>query len=223
MLDYIELEAYRAYFNKTTFQFAVPRDGKLGLTVLVGQNNAGKTTPLDMIKKVFAENLDLIFERESRHDLRNPSVVVGVNFEFAVGKIICQPDNLGAYAKKNFQFDAVQQAPKEAQFNTIRRRVKFVPSRRHWSDRFQRQGSTNIPHLEDILYRTARGQEAPLGQLLANILFSDKKEEFNNVLRKIAPNVIDWTVDSDSNQESVTYVTKQNKVHSIGALGHVDK
>lgn len=217
MISSLSLGSFKAYKAETTFEFAVPRDGRIGLTVLCGQNNSGKSTPLNLLKTIFSEEPDMIFDREARHYDETPFAVVKLQHEGLSVSVSCRPEGVGAYARKELRY-MFNKEPTQL-FLEMRRRVKYVPSRRHWSDRFSRQHRADLGQLEDQLYRSLRNQDSPLGQLLARVLFERKKAEYDSFLKRIVPDIVDWTIDSVLDQECITYVTSSGKVHSIGSLG----
>ena len=188
----------------------------MGLNVIVGQNNSGKSTALSVIKELFSNHTEYVFDSMSTHPGRGPRTSLEVSFDQVHQSIYCQERAKGFYVKLLSGLDVAQSDGRRSQF---RRRMRLVPSRRAWSDRFNRSGPQNKLQLEEQLYNTQLKQEAQLGYLLVGILRDGQKDEFDEILRRIIPEIADWSIDSVLDQDFISYENSTGQRHALSMLG----
>jgi predicted ATP-dependent endonuclease of OLD family len=217
MINDLTIGYYRAYGASQTFEFARCGEDQLGLTLLVGQNNAGKSTPLNLLREIFSQESDIVFDLQSRHyEGHPPELRLGMHRDGESITINCVQQDKAFYRKA---VDDLPPSQSDAKRNSLRRHIKYIPSRRSWSDRFQRGARQNISQLEEQLYRVIRGQEAQLGSLLAQVIRDEKKADFDAILRQVLPDMVGWSIDSIMDQDCIVYETHSGKIHAIGLLG----
>lgn len=194
---------FKGYSNLQTIEFASPngKEGS-GITFIVGENNTGKSTVFDAIKKLHRNSKFLPKERNSNQD---PEI------EFF--------DKNGASTKitrgkKATVTIAGQGLIKENVF-------ELIPSRRHWQHNFHAQNTENYSQyiLNSLGTDTKYSVDSNLGGLLEKI--ADKlKIEFNEMMKILIPNFVDWEIDTDdSSQDFVKYFTSGGIWHDTSLVG----
>lgn len=216
MLTRLSIANFRGYRDRQVFDFVGPDENRPGLNILVGQNNSGKSTALSVVKELFAQSQDFIFDSMSRTADLEPEITLSGQFDQGVETIQCVSRTRDFYVKIVNELDVAQS---ENRRNALRSKIKFVPSRRAWSDRFNRQGRQKRQQLEEQLYNTQRNQEAQLGLLLADILREGRKQDFDAILKQVMPEIADWSIDHLLGQDFISYQNATGQRHSLSMLG----
>jgi energy-coupling factor transporter ATP-binding protein EcfA2 len=198
----LQFSHIRSYGENRNICFALPTEGKIGLTVLVGKNNAGKSTILRLLSDAFDEKPNMIFDKLDRKPHNDPEVEI----KFASDGIDCQlklTKSASAYFKKNVskvQDGTDQSVPGVGRGGAPF--VAFVPSRRPWNDSFNSETKPNLQQFENSA-RASRNPNhlADLGSQLNSLIASGDKEEFDSLLKAIIPEINDWTTDRISGQD----------------------
>ncbi|MFX0544766.1 ATP-dependent nuclease [Roseovarius sp. S1116L3] len=216
MFKRFTLGFYRAYAEPQTLDFAIPDDGCIGLNVIVGQNNSGKSTALTVMKELFHQSQDFIHDSMSRVGDHAPIVKLDVHFDQGDESVFCEERTAGFFVKIIEGKDAAQS---ENRRNQLRSRVQFLPSRRSWSDRFNRAAKQSKQQMEDQLFNLQRNQEAQLGLILSTIIRDGQKPEFDKILIRVMPDVVDWGVNRFLDQDYIEYKSPSGNVHALSLLG----
>jgi predicted ATP-dependent endonuclease of OLD family len=216
MFESFTLGFYRAYAEPQTLVFALPEGGKIGLNVIVGQNNSGKSTALSIMKEFFHQSQDFIHDSMSRVGDKSPVVELNVRFDQETERMVCEERTAGFFVKI---VDGRNVEQSETRRNQLRNRVRFLPSRRSWSDRFNRATKQNKQQLEDQLFNLQRNQEAQLGAILSSIIRDGQKPAFDKILMRVMPDVVDWGVNTFMEQDYIEYKSPTGNVHALSLLG----
>lgn len=204
MIKKLTISEYKGFYAKQTLEFAVPdgqKDGS-GLTIIVGPNNAGKTT---IIESLLLGNGDKKFKENERHAGKHPS--------------ICLESQNG---------DKIEYTNDEPESSKIKivgpsHNIQFevVPSRRYWSHIFSGESqSENLAHHTRSMEIRGKNQEINLGSYLSGIRSNrEEKEQLNSYLKELIPHFTDWTIDTNgAGQDYIKY--KAGKAsHESGLLG----
>ncbi|MBK7844127.1 MAG: AAA family ATPase [Bdellovibrionales bacterium] len=205
LLHKIEIENFKGYGAKQTVNIAIPNgaDGS-GLTVVVGENNTGKSTIVDAIKKL---HRGAKFLPKERHGGKTPLIVL---------------------TDKNGNTKSITKGKKATVAVTgsgLLRENSFeiVPSRRHWRHNFQ---AGNLSDYNTYLTNTfgtdsRESTDAHLGGLLEKI--SDDahlKSEFDVMMAALIPGFANWEIDTDDrSQDYVKYSCGSNLEHDTSLVG----
>lgn len=220
MIYELQFSYIRSYGENTNISFALPTEGKIGLTVLVGKNNAGKSTILRLLSDAFDDKPNMIFDKLDRNPDNDPDVKI----KFSSNDVCCQlklSKSASAYFKKNVsnvQDGTNQSVPGVGTGGGPF--VAFVPSRRPWNDSFNSEAKTNLLQFENSA-RASRNpnQLADLGSQLNSLIASGDKGRFDSLLKAIIPEINDWTTDRISGQDKIVYQSKSGVEHAINDSG----
>lgn len=178
---------------------------KSKLTLLVGPNNSGKSSLLNIIDGVLHPD-DRIFTASKEHRHGNNAPLVKVNL---AGKEIYLGDGSGA------KFKAIGPT------DDVGGKVKFVPSRRPWAETFSQ--AMNAGNYASN-YRSGRKHAGwvdsyfggALGELSTDL---SQKKSFTELLKRVDPDIQDWRPENYANQDFIEYQAKNGLWHRIGDVG----
>lgn len=216
MFKSFTLGYYRAYAEPQVFNFVMPGEDRLGLNVIVGQNNSGKSTSLSVLKELFFQSPDFIHDSMSRVGDNPPLIDLIVRFGEDDERIFCEERAAGFFVKL---IDDLDVNASENRRNQYRQRIRFLPARRAWTDRFNRSTRQNKQQLEEQLFALQRNQEAQLGNILSNIIREGQKEAFDQILKNVMPDVVGWSVNRFMDQDYIEYVSPSGNTHALSLLG----
>ena len=222
MLNYVKLGQYKSYFTQQTIEFATPNrlQGQLGLTILVGPNNSGKSTPLNCIVDLLDNQKTLTVEQSARHV--NARAFLRVSGKTSSGG---RPIDFSveAHLEKNeaYQVKTVLYNNIIAPMSSINRKFfKYIPSRRPWSDRFSQSSSMDYDQFEANAKIQRKNSDTQLGQILQTIATDPThKAEYSKLVRQVLPSMIDWGLDRIGGTDYVTYKTSTGATHFMSELG----
>jgi predicted ATP-dependent endonuclease of OLD family len=212
MLHTLDVSYFRAVGASQRIDFAVP-NGQIGsgLTVLVGQNNTGKSTFLrSALLLAKAADAPIILDDANIWDGRTPSITISGRLEKQVWTGMLQKHEGSTYV-------ATPSA------KSIQVSIAYIPSRRPWSDRI------NGPIIEatqfEFDYSRSNLEDGTIDQsLLSSSLRNieaqaEKKSKFSDAVRRIEPTIRDWDVSNISGADTVRYQSVTGKWHKIGSTG----
>lgn len=224
MLKSMKLGFYKSYGESQNIEFAEPKpdEGKIGLTVLVGPNNSGKSSFLYAIRDLRAGNNEqIIFDQAALHKGTAPIFELiyersGVNYNLKSSG----PADSG-YQKKVLEENG---QPKTVAWIGVLIDpnlpiIRFVPSRRMWADNFSATSKTQGDTVDQNSMSAAPNSQAQLGQGLLELTRDGTKGDFNNLIKKILPDMHDWDLSRINNQDYIIYKTKFGHTHTLGLLG----
>ena len=204
-LETLRIEHYKGFFEEETLEFAIP-DGKnpgSGLTLIVGPNNAGKTTLLEAL--LLGESGGPLskgkrFTEFERHPNDNPKITINKCVYSNTGggsviKIINQSQPHG------IEFEVVQSRRLwDHTSDTSLDSKAFLDATRQQNMRGTKISSTTAAALKDIDEDPAR------------------KAELHRLMAQIIPDFANWTIDSSSQGDYVKYRVG-NSEHGANLLG----
>lgn len=219
MLKEFSIAYLKAYRTKQKIEFAQPIDGKLGLTILVGKNNSGKSTILNLIGRLFDNNTEFILERDDIPNRGIPAVSClfrGANQTETRIKIVRQG---GSHFRKKLDEKTTATWSSTPPSNFTKTFLKIVKSRRPWSDSFNIASRSDPDSFETNEKNRQKNQESPLGQALNELQRDNKKESFDTVVRKIIPEFCDWSTERILGTDYVFYLTENGSRHVVSETG----
>lgn len=209
-LEKLTITGFRGFESQTEVSFAKPngKEGS-GLTVFVGHNNSGKSSILECLrtKEMIGHNIPN-FPLEMRNQR---SSIVEIKFDFS--------DNLNEKITSQPNSSIANREPKdtnEFKIFTLQSRRNFNPYfikpsyEQNVEDYLKYHNKLNFPRLNNI-----EGFE----NRLFNIISSDQKKEFDNILRDILGREINWTIDSNAAGSFLKLIKENGISHSSDGLG----
>jgi len=202
MLKRLSIEHFKGFYDRQTVDFAIPdqENGGSGLTLIVGPNNAGKTTIIESL--LF--NTEKRLKESERHPDRSPTIEITNTKDQAAsftnvnnGSLIC---NVGIDHGLVFE---------------------LIPSRRFWENQFN--GSWQFGNLiqKSISSELRSSQILSIGPILKTIQEDARlKDRFDNYLKRVVPHFSNWNVDTDdAGQDYIKYQTNSGGYHKANLLG----
>lgn len=198
MIKKITVENFRGFFKEEA-KFAIP-NGKngSGLTIIVGPNNAGKTSILEAL----LVNRHRQFRDSERHK-KHPPKIVHFNKE---GKTIVYEGTNGS---------SINTTEREFSFNP-----EFINAGRRLDSNFA-TSQVNAPTFsQNSNTLNARGNNSGdvVGVLTGLSRISGGKEALTSLMREIVPDFSDWTIDKNDQGNYIKYVIG-NEEHQGQFLG----
>ena len=201
MIKKLSIEQYKGFYEKQELLFASPILGKpgSGLTLIVGPNNTGKTTIIEALLL----NEQKKFKESERHHNLHPKITI----ESETGTITYTNVDDGSQIKPE-----IANASHGIKF-------ELIPSRRYWNTYSGGEWDFNQ------LISTSTGQEVrnSSGIETAAALKSinrdtQKKQLFNEYIKKVIAHFTDWTIDTNDQGDYVKYMTSTTS-HQTNLLG----
>lgn len=213
MYKNLTVHGYRGFSRPQKISFAVPDpdSGNLGLTMIVGGNNSGKSTIIEAMS-LFSPHAQLTIQPKRR----NLKVgYVDIVAEFKDGEI-------SHLSNQHFPDSILEFVPPESKDigNNLGPIIK-IPSRRHFSEFFQ-----NTADIVDGLatnITTNRGDQlSRIGSILRTIRANESlRERLNELLREITGVDLLWRIEvsnSDIHSHFIQFEF-QNGTHTSEGLG----
>jgi len=159
----------KAYRQPQTIEFAQPNqtNGKIGLTVLVGPNNSGKSSFLLALRDLRAgNNNQMIFDQTELHQGQNPTMALNYSKDERNLELKCQGSLGSSYLTKRVEEngESVDINWRGHLNNSVLPVVRFVQSRRVWVDTFNSQAKADENSLDQVALTVQRNQQEQLGQ-----------------------------------------------------------
>lgn len=215
MIRSISLSNYKAYGENQDLQFAWPTKESLGLTILVGPNNSGKSTPLNVIKAMVKNAPDVVLDGADLRRGTKPFFKLIIEHDNVIYSISTIGENESSYQKKRLELHG-----KEVPYsNAGLGRIRFIPARRPWNDQFQYNALSQYESYEMQVRESPDNQAAQLGQELRELVRSGKRQEFNLFVRSILPELAEWDLQHQNGQDYVIYVSRNGNRHRMNLLG----
>lgn len=209
MISKISILGYRGFEEKQSLKIAQPSgENGSGLTIVVGPNNAGKSSIIESIKAISSK----------QHG--NPSFTEGKRNKVAGDKVaITVFDNQG----NSLTLKTPSEGGSEARFESkgIERENFFafvISSRRAFVPYFSKSFFNREEYLRNDSLQAQRSSTNDLFQSRLFTILRDGQERFNKILSRIITPVPKWTIDqSDTGQYYLKFKYGDNYHTSDGA------
>lgn len=207
MIQKLSIEGFRGFGKKQTITFSIP-DGETpgrGLNVLVGGNNAGKTTVIEAIRAFNARDKSPTFSEGRRNEATGKSVSLELTDE--------QGETIQIHSRK-YNDSTTEKVPAD-----FKRNYYVLQSRRHVPFEFS-EGSYNrdeyIHYYQKLPAQRSGGLEAFQTRLFR---MTDHREEVDVLLKQVLGHALQWGIEQrDSGQYYIKY-TYNGVSHSSEGVG----
>jgi predicted ATP-dependent endonuclease of OLD family len=201
----LSITDFKGFYQTQTILFAIPTNkAGSGLTIIVGPNNAGKTTIIDAIKKFYVDNPPQ-FDREVRHG--NKPVVLKLDNSNGESKSILT--TAGAIGTR----DGDKLYPTQAD-------ISLINSRRYFSDYFSPTIMQANTHKRSSLRLNRIDVDNDFGRFMIAIdLNTEQKKDFNSLMKRLIPHFSSWNVELSRGSNYIRYVTGTSDEHSSEFFG----
>lgn len=205
---------FRAFGPDQNVNFAVPHSANVGsgLTVFVGPNNSGKSTVVRAIRDLLSRDATFVAGRDDRRIGAAPRLSISI--EDGENQILVYVETRigAAHLKKIGNYERAVD------------KMRYIPSRRPWHDRFPRHSSMNARAYEQNFYSNLRSQDffvdPQFGVAIKEIdIETEKRSQFSALLKQVEPTITEWSVDHDGNQDFISFKTVSGGSHRAGLLG----
>ena len=208
MFTSLHIHGLRGFAVEQTLRLAIPNGAPgSGLTVIVGANNAGKSTAIEAFRA--------IGQRE------NPSFTQGRRNVAAGDEVrIKLVDSEGRIARLSSVHDGSSETNVESNFNPgeLSRSLLVLPSRRTFNPYFSKSITTRDEYMVHVGFPTVRS--SGLEQFTYRLFAIEKnRETFNAVLSKVLDPVPDWSIDQMDSGQYFLKIHVGAAVHSSEGLG----
>lgn len=221
MIRKLRFSHIRSYGADNDVNFSVPESGKVGLTVFVGRNNAGKSTILRLLSDAFDEKPNMAFDKLDRQQGSVPAVDIEFDYKGESYWLGLERSASAWFRKIVRRAGDEVDAPVPGVARGGDPFIAYVPSRRPWNDSFNAEGrASNLQQFDS----TARGirnpnQLADLGAQLNALIASGEKPKFDKILKRVMPEINDWTTDRIAGQDKIVYQSQSKVEHAISDSG----
>ncbi|MDR2991924.1 MAG: ATP-binding protein [Burkholderiaceae bacterium] len=209
MLKLLEVYGLRGFAEKQTLRFSVPNGERgSGLTILVGANNAGKSTAIEALRAIALWNG------------QNPSFSVGKRNHDAGDQIfirIVGDDNRETTIK------SIRSGSSETEISKTNKEIEsgallVLPSRRVFNPYFSRAPTSRSHYMAQMQSQPIRSSSLdPFTSRLFEI--EKNRDSFDDELRKVIDPVPNWSIDQMDTGQHFLKIRKGNTTHSSEGLG----
>lgn len=214
MYKTLSIYGYRGFSKKQVIPFAIPDEesGKLGLTMIVGGNNSGKSTIFEAMG-FLSRNAQLTVQPKRRNTKTN-SIAISATFHddsctaLSNGQDECAVLNFESAASKAIAHDK----------GTI---IK-IPSRRHFSEYFSYSPTEIAPGLGNNIFMNRGDHLHQIGNILNNISNdTELRKKLNILMREIVGIDLKWSVEVSDENINTRYIKFEftNGSHTSEGLG----
>ncbi len=207
----LQIAHWRTFGEPVSFDFQFPEEGRPGpnLNIIVGRNNAGKSTVVQAFKTIAGGEATVIVPKSDRR------TEDGISLDFTLSdnkNITITQSTSGAAHKRNG--DRLE-------------RLRIVDARRPWQT-----STTSLNSLEPTqFWQISSGQKSNFDerndwtyQNSFSIFWKiasdkEKKKEFDAALKEVFPFINDWKLESDLGRYFIEYKSDADIWHSIAFTG----
>lgn len=208
MFKHLHIHGLRGFAEEQSLQLAVPNGNPgSGLTVIVGSNNAGKSTTIEAIRA--------LGQRESpsfTQGRRNMAAGDSVNIRLF--------DEAGHFV----QLKSIHPGSSETVFNRqpelgdLSKRLLVLPSRRTFNPYFGKAVTSRDDYMVHMGFPTVRS--SALDHFTYRLFAIEKnRPTFDEVLRKVVDPVPDWSIDQMDSGQYFLKIRTGSATHSSEGLG----
>lgn len=208
MFKSLHIHGLRGFAQEQSLQLAIPNGQPgSGLTVLVGSNNAGKSTAIEAIRAL-GQRQSPSFTQGRRNVAAGDSVDIRLVDE----------------AEQVIRLRSIRPGSSEtllerpAQHADISKRLLVLPARRAFNPYFSKSETTRDDYMAHMGFPTVRS--SALEHFTYRLFAIDRnREAFNNVLAKVLDPVPDWSIDQMDSGQYFLKIRASGATHSSEGLG----
>lgn len=211
MFKSLRIRGLRGFADEQTLELAVPTGAPgSGLTVLVGSNNAGKSTAIEAIRAL-AQHQSPSFTQGRRN------LVAGDYIDLR----LCTTDNHTAHlhSTREGSSETIIDCPTEV--GELRKKLLVLPSRRQFNPYFSKSETTRDDYMQHIGFPIARS--SALDQFTLRLFAIEKnstnRTAFDQVLSKLLDPVPDWSIDQIDSGQHFLKIRANGTTHSSEGMG----
>lgn len=207
MLTSLEITGLRGFASKQSLTFALPTGlPGSGLTVIVGANNAGKSTVIEALRAV-AQRQPPSFTQGRRNQSSGDQVIIRA--ADAAGK---------ATVLKNIRPGSSETEYVQERGGVDLSKLLVLPARRVFSPYFSRSMTSRADYMANIGFPTIRA--STMDQFTYRLFAIEKNRgPFDALLKRVVDPVPDWSIDQMDSGQYFLKVRKGNTTHSSEGLG----
>jgi len=207
VLTTLEITGLRGFASRQTLTFAVPTGVPgSGLTVIVGANNAGKSTAIEALRAVA--------QREG------PSFTQGRRNQTAGDQVTIRAADAGGKATvlKSVRPGSSETEHVKEGGGVDLTKLLVLPARRVFSPYFGRSVTSRADYMTNIGFPAIR--TSTMDQFTYRLFAIEKnRAPFDALLKRVLDPVPDWSIDQMDNGQHFLKVRKGNATHSSEGLG----
>ncbi len=207
MLTSLEITGLRGFVSKQSLSFAQPNGVPgSGLTIIVGANNAGKSTAIEALRAV-AQREGPSFTQGRRNQAAGDQVAI---------RVVDPSGN--ATTLKSVRSGSSETAHQKEQNGVNLSKLLVLPARRVFSPYFGRSTTTRDDYMANIGFPAIRS--STMDQFTYGLFAIEKdRARFDALLKRVVDPVPDWSIDQMDNGQYFLKVRKGNATHSSEGLG----
>lgn len=207
MLKSLEIHGLRGFATRQTLSFAVPNGQPgSGLTVIVGANNAGKSTAVEALRAV-AQQEPPSFTQGRRNQVAGDQVVIRV----------VDTDDRSTTLKSIRPGSSETEHVRERNGVDLRT-LLVLPARRVFNPYFGRSITTRDAYMAIVGFPAIRA--STLDQFAYRLFAVEKnRAPFDALLARVVDPVPDWSIDQMDSGQHFLKVRKGDATHSSEGLG----
>ncbi|MCC6347384.1 MAG: AAA family ATPase [Nitrospirales bacterium] len=207
MLTSLEITGLRGFASKQTLTFSLPNGTPgSGLTVIVGANNAGKSTAIEALRAVAQR--------------QGPSFTQGRRNQAAGDQVLIRAADADGNATV---LKSVRPGSSETEYIMEHKGVDLskllvLPARRVFSPYFNRSVTTRDDYMANIGFPAIR--TSTMDQFTYRLFAIEKnRAQFDQLLKRVVDPVPDWSIDQMDNGQYFLKIRKGSATHSSEGLG----
>lgn len=205
-LKSLTIRGYRGFAEAEQVRFAIP-NGQCGsgLTIIVGPNNAGKSTVIESLHAI-AERVAPSFTEGKRNQRAGDRVSLTLGNEVGQKRILASVPGGGSETQWT-----------EPNIDPGASRFLVLPSRRSFAPMFGKEKIDRSGYMSRFHLPAARGSIPNFSARLFTI--QDQRAKFDEVLRRVIDPVPDWYIDQYENSNYYLKVRSGQAYHNSDGLG----
>lgn len=208
MFKSLHIHGLRGFAEEQSIQLAIP-NGKpgSGLTVIVGSNNAGKSTAIEAFRAL-GQRQTPSFTQGRRNIAAGDSVNIRLvdDADHSVQLSSIHPGSSETVFKK------------DSELGDLSRRLLVLPSRRSFNPYFGKAETSRDDYMANIGFPTVRS--SALDQFTYRLFAIEKnRPAFDEVLRKVVDPAPDWSIDQMDSGQYFLKIRTGSATHSSEGLG----
>ena len=208
MFKSLQVRGLRGFADEQTLELAVPTGAPgSGLTVLVGSNNAGKSTAIEAIRAL-GQHQSPSFTQGRRN------LAAGDYVDIRLSTIDSHTARL--HSIREGSSETVIECPIE--IGELKKRLLVLPSRRAFNPYFGKMETTRDDYMQHIGFPIARS--SALDQFTFRLFAIEKnRTAFDQVLSKLLDPVPDWSIDQMDSGQHYLKIRANGTTHSSEGMG----